>query len=357
MANFGFITALRFPLALLVVFIHAYNAPWQTVEGETLQRFATFFSHTVPAFSVPLFFAISGFLFFRRTSSLTPSLYGDKLWRRVHTLLIPYLVWNLIAFALYALKDMAAGSPLSLDISPDIFWGCKVRGSTGENLFGLPYAAATAPIQLQLWFVRDLLVLTLLAPLFSFLIRCLNWGALLLLGGIYYTHLWGNPGGLSFEGFWYFGLGAWCGIKHIDVAGLARRLFPLSLTLTLLTLLLSPSLIGSSLPPTLRLLVAEVYNYAAILTAIGLATRYAACRQTPPLLADSSFFLYASHTIVLLPLTTAAVSFGSAQGEAIQLLLFLTCPIVAVAICLTAFAFLTRYLPKLSAPLCGKPIR
>lgn len=90
---------LRFPLMIGVVMIHCdisdqigpeFREQWS---GNIMY----FFSNIIGRFSVPMFFLISGFLFFRN-GRINTSLYLTKLRSRVHTLLIPYFIWNTIAF-------------------------------------------------------------------------------------------------------------------------------------------------------------------------------------------------------------------------------------------------------------------
>lgn len=60
-------------------------------------------SNVIGRLSVPMFFLISGFLFFRE-GTLTHIGYTAKLYSRLHTLLIPYLLWNLIGFCFFVGK-------------------------------------------------------------------------------------------------------------------------------------------------------------------------------------------------------------------------------------------------------------
>lgn len=96
------ITYLRFPLIVCVVMLHTF------ILGESqfgivhvpVGKFPVFdvFDHVIKAdigeMAVPLFFFISGFLFFYKTD-FNLSIYRLKLKRRFHSLFIPYLFWNI----------------------------------------------------------------------------------------------------------------------------------------------------------------------------------------------------------------------------------------------------------------------
>lgn len=351
MHSTSYITALRFPLALLVVFIHTYNTAWQSIDNEVFSTVATLCSRLLPACAVPLFFCISGYLFFKGYERFTLEDYANKLRRRAFTLLIPYLAWNLIAFALYALKDVAAGTPLQTAFSPDIFWGCRLRGADFTNWLGITVQSATAPVQMPLWFVRDLMVIVLCTPAIHCLLRKLGTCGLLLLGAIFYTQTWPNTGGFSFQGVWFFSLGAWFGMKGISPAAFAGRynrytLLPMLAALAYQLLCPHPSSLGSTLAN-------HIYVLSAMLCAIRLASRFAQAHTPSKLLAESSYFLYASHTIALLPLYSVLSTAAQGQSWPVQLLLYLLCPFTATLICLGTFCLLRKYLPRSSRWLTG----
>ena len=103
------ISLLRFPLAFMVVWSHVSF----TVNIDGLQKLAIF-EHSGYAYfrtcsiecfasiSVPLFFFISGFLFFYKTEWSKKEAYISKLRKRVKSLLVPYLFWISGATSLYS---------------------------------------------------------------------------------------------------------------------------------------------------------------------------------------------------------------------------------------------------------------
>ena len=100
-----FFTLLRFPLMVGVVMIHCDISDQLVPElrGQWAQDVMYFFSNIIGRFSVPMFFLISGFLFYRN-GTLTHNEYASKLHHRLYTLLIPYLLWNLLAFLFFTAK-------------------------------------------------------------------------------------------------------------------------------------------------------------------------------------------------------------------------------------------------------------
>ena len=105
------INYLRFPLILLVVIAH-YNVAERgfTYHGveycidrpDWFLWLTNLISEIMPKIIVPIFFIISGYLFFFR-GDFNGHVYRQKLRKRVRTLLIPYILWNLIPILLHVL--------------------------------------------------------------------------------------------------------------------------------------------------------------------------------------------------------------------------------------------------------------
>ena len=134
------------------------------------------FSEVLPRIAVPLFFIISGYLFFR--SGFMIRTYTDKLRRRVRTLLVPYILWNLLYLIRTAFRDIPAFSGLSHDTAQAnwslsavlaCFWD-KSRG-----VFPVPASSYIYPQDFPLWYVRDLMVMVVLAPVLYWMLKKVGW--------------------------------------------------------------------------------------------------------------------------------------------------------------------------------------
>jgi surface polysaccharide O-acyltransferase-like enzyme len=100
------IQVLRFPLILCVVFLHAsWLTPYKS-QPYLSGSFPEFFiAHTVSPIAVPFLFIISGYLFFINFYFSWEG-YREKLKRRVFSLILPYLGWNITYFLLLSLKPL-----------------------------------------------------------------------------------------------------------------------------------------------------------------------------------------------------------------------------------------------------------
>lgn len=347
----SFIAALRFPLAVLVVLIHANNSFFRELAGEDGNGVIYFLSRVLPTFAVPLFFAMSGYLFFLNLKQFGLAGYKEKLRRRTLTLLLPYVAWNLLAFALYALRDIAAGQALQNPLSPNLLWGCKPLGTLSENLFGWTLLPATAPVLEQLWFVRDLIVCVVLAPLIYIVLHRGRVAGLMCLALVYYARLWPNWCGVSFTGLWFFALGAWFSISGKDPLRSTRRLLAPASALVPPALLALMLWHGGAHP--IHDIGQAVYVLSAMTVSVHMANFFSRRKNFGTFLASGSFFIYASHTIVLLPLSALVTRVAAGHGEWTQASLYLVCALVSVVVCLSLFYVLRRWLPLLSAPLTG----
>ncbi len=173
------IAFLRFPLIVMVVLVHA-NMMVTIIHGAYLVDASSFpffalLSHilsvNVASISVPLFFFISGYLFFARTDFTNvpncppASFFIGKLKRRVRTLLVPYLLWNTLCFGVIVLEHLCVPGMMRGDEKP-------LPDYTLTDWLGIYIADQNGlPADQALWFVRALMVFNLLTPLVFFLVR------------------------------------------------------------------------------------------------------------------------------------------------------------------------------------------
>jgi len=165
---------LRFPLIVGVVLIHAYGG-CLIVRGVELgtnfsfpvnDYFQNFFSQVIGRLSVPMFFVISGYLFFYHVK-WSKRTYLYKLKKRFHTLFLPYMFWNGMA----VLFSYIITLPLFKSLFPGAFangfhysWFRLLQDFWNVPTYSLPIAG-------QFWFIRDLIMLIVLSPVIFELIK------------------------------------------------------------------------------------------------------------------------------------------------------------------------------------------
>ena len=236
------ISLLRFPLTMFVVFIH-YNMGVRgfSLHGETYGldapewfRWVTaFFSDVLPRTAVPLFYIISGYLFFRG-GSFDTDVYRRKLRTRASTLLVPYLLWNVIAVLVllsHRLPFLSYVFPsahlMEVQLTPlrlfrTFFDNYRNKGIlvTPENdgmVSELPY-----PADGPLWYVRDLMIMVLLAPVIWWFVNRVGHWLVIVLGAIWYLRpllflMWGEGWGtMLLDAAFFFSWGAYYGIRGLS---------------------------------------------------------------------------------------------------------------------------------------------
>ena len=104
------ISYLRFPLTVGIVFIHFHLDTGLDIRGtvhgldnpDWYFFIVTTISQVLARIGVPLFFVISGFLFFYHCR-FNCDVYKRKLRSRFKSLFMPFIIWNIIAL-LYSMK-------------------------------------------------------------------------------------------------------------------------------------------------------------------------------------------------------------------------------------------------------------
>lgn len=156
------IDILKFIGIVFVVYIHIYSTEANFSEGSTslmlphwLLLFENLVSQTIARCGVPMFFLISSVLLFRK-----PRDYKKTIFNKARTLLLPYLIWNSLWILVFILLQ-------SFPSTASYFSGNKtpiMQGSVTDwlKLYGI---GAGSPMDYPLWFMRDLMLVTILFPI------------------------------------------------------------------------------------------------------------------------------------------------------------------------------------------------
>lgn len=164
---------LRFLMIAGVVVLHTpLYVPVAEVGSGWFDVTKAFFQNAVFRSTVPVLTCISGYLLFR---SGLDRRYGDLLRKKLRTIALPFMVFNLSLVAAVLVVESQVDLQLSYQLFP-------LDATTLLNaMFGL----SASPLNYPLNFLRDLFVLMLLAPLFGWLLRRTGALALLPLAGIF----------------------------------------------------------------------------------------------------------------------------------------------------------------------------
>lgn len=183
---------LRFPMIVAVVFIHN-DSSTITIQGVEVGSnsymplfyvSSTLFSQVIASIAVPLFFFMSGFLFFL-CAKFNKGVYFNKIKSRFRTLLIPYLFWNISFITIHyvvshlpGISSSFSGVNYTWEYFTSALWG---RYSEQENM--------SFPIVYQFWFIRDLMVIVILTPLIFYFLKFTKWYGLLAVGLCWFLNI------------------------------------------------------------------------------------------------------------------------------------------------------------------------
>lgn len=289
---------------------------------------------------------MSGYLYFLKTRGEQFSIidYKAKTKSRIHTLLIPYLAWNVFQIVFWIitayLKD---GSPAEAIISsetlPHLFWDYHHWGKT-----------YTAPVLLAAWFIRDLIIVCLASPAIWWLMTK-SKGWILLIFGFFYVTAWPSINGLPITAVFWFSFGSLFSIRKLNFVDVFRRFKWLSIVVSMISfviLLTSWKKYQDSCWPTI------IYGSYILSTAISVVCIVANQIERGTLrlssgLGDATYFIYLAHPF-LLGFTVRLMKLFSLEG--IPAWLLGVTLIVVVLLC--AYAFLRRYIPWTLRLLLGQ---
>ena len=316
---------LRFPMIVLVTFAHSYGRvedgfSMLTSDWSTYEFLKLLVSQTLVKVAMPVFFIMSGFLFFANVDKWDVATYKKKILRRVKTLLIPYLIWNL----LMAVKLKT--------FSMSMLWAYWNPAGIQVDWFGHEQLM-TAPANMPLWFLRDLMVVSLLTPIIYILVRRLGYWLMALLTVLYLSGVCAFIPGLSAYAVYFFTLGAFLSIRKMDLTGTFKRFewpaYGLSIIFAISMLLTYHASVFSSLMLCFRITgsVAVFCLASRILSTTS--------RRIPSLVCDSSYFIYLAHYVFFFSFIDTA--FFSIIGTSIPALSihYLVAPLLkAILLCI-----------------------
>ena len=336
------ITWLRFPLIFFIIMLHCYSV--QKLEGSHENYFKVLypFSLWLGETGVPGFFFISGFLFF-----LSKKTYSQKIKARVHTLLVPYILWNLFMLALYGIA-YAIGYPQNINGRSladfqftdylRLFWD---RGSYDNGNF--------VPILCPLWYIRNLLIMSLLSPLIYYIIR---YARELFLVAITVWWLTTHHNAFIPQTILFFSLGAYFSIFDINplrIVSENKAIIIVLFGIFAVGDIFSHTVTGT--PINLQLhRISLILNIPVLLLLADWCVRH---NYTSELLPNSAFIVFCVHYPIVVLLRRICISKVSDSSDFIHILLYFACVIVATLLSIGFYCFLERFFPKVKNILSG----
>lgn len=332
---------LKFVLILGVVVIHCNISNFlpggaETGGGETVN-----FIVSLMAVCVPSFFILSGFLFFRGVERFSLDTYKNKLKRRVKTLLIPYLFWNIACAVLFLVKAGMFHFPgLGLIDNGNINWLKFLEGFLFiEENHDFPFAFA-------FWFIRNLMVFAVLAPLVWLVAR--RWWSVALLFIIKCVF------DINLFGAEWFVTGAALGLHRVSFED-KKVGVPAIITSGAVYLLLGLVRYYYETVPELNFVMFTLEIAAAFISIYYLSLRIISRHDGRKMkfLCGSTFFIYAFHQCFATVNAKLWIRVFGCGDVLTCLLAFMTSLISIVAVCIAVYTLLKKAMPRILGIITG----
>lgn len=365
---------LRFPMTVMVVLIHQ-NMDFLNRDNSGMEHtfniLISIGSHVLPSCAVPMFFLFSGYLYFYKMNEWNKNAFLNKTKRRVKSLLIPYVLWIIIAF-IVALSIIACSNILHCGelkinelcrfiggVTWKLLWDINVSEGGYWCLGLLKSYGMTYPMIYPFWFVRNLLILVLLTPIIHYLIKRLGKWFIFTLGVLYLTNIWVQYPPLRIDGVFYFCLGCYLSINNRELSNCFDCVKAFAYVIAAITFIACVYLdiIGQG---RVMVVILSCFALSGLISAISLTAHYLELGKFKiyPLLLQCSFFVFAIHTIginsycSLIFNKAANLCLGFSRPIA-NIGEYVLSAVVTIMVCIMIFIVLKRGCPKILGLLTG----
>ena len=376
------INMLRFPLAILVVFVHSFGADIDVSElhASGLTGLAVydyirlFFSVVIARSAVPIFFIISGYLLFLKVEEYNKTVYISKLRKRWHSLVIPYFSW-IVLLILWTLMFKVGGILLHgkpwvgiLDYFQNngylhMLWDSSVWEERTTWL-GIE-THNSGPALLPFWYMRDLIIMVVISPAIYWFIKKIKFVFIILLLAIYTFDINCSliSGTLACASL-FFSIGAYFALKKLDFTEALWKWRHLICPIAIL-LMIYQTYSGSAMGNTMSLMIHPwlviIQSFAIIIVASVLC-RYQKVYETNKKLARYSFFIYAFHPFILTYEIKAFKKIALLVDNQILIsdtwymmtLNYIAIPLICVGVCIGIYRFMLKFIPDVLEMIVGE---
>jgi len=341
---------LRFPLIILVIYIHIIHEDITQISislipNNVFHILYSLISQNLGRIAVPCFFVFSGFLFFMKIKgNYSLDMYKEQISKRIKTLLIPYFIWNIIFVTTILLKN---------------YLFTKLNLNTDDNYYYLQNNSIykilwQGPIDYPLWYLRDLIIMCIISPLIYYITKKTRILGIVYLAIFYLSSIEIPFPGLSTTAIFFFGLGVYF-TNHITIVINGINKFGrYNLVLSFILLLISTYFNGV---PVFYELFIKLFTISGIFSLIYIGNIIQKNNAITSLLVNLSvtvFFIYAIHVIYIINLSKGIFFkisfFNTGYGVIIG---YLLSPILVLFICLLLYYSLKKIAPRTLNTLTG----
>ena len=344
---------LRFPLILGVILIHSYSRSINLNGVEVIFKDSfpvnyiaqSLFSRVMGMFCVPVFFFMSGFLFFFNCKMDFLS-YKHKIRNRVKTLLIPYFFWNfLVLFVYFVAQSIPSISPfVNQPLIKNFSFPDYVNAFLGFD--------DGKPIAFQFWYIRDLFMVSLLTPLLKLMFSYFKYWSIFVLGIIWYLNSLLIIPEYILTAFFFFAFGAYFSYSKTSFILFFRKYFffivvayPIIATLDLV----SDGMVYNPFIHNLNIVTGVIFCFNIVAFFIQKELIH-----NIKILSQSSFFIFALHEPLLAFIRKFLFKILSPNSEIMLLIIYIFGMAFTAGIAFFIYCFLKKYFPRILQFTTGK---
>lgn len=293
-----------------------------------------YISYGLCASAVPLFLLISGYLYFKGCEvQYKWKDYLEKNKKRFRTLVIPYLIWNVFILLLFLSAQSLMPNMMSGKHTPimeySLFDWIMAFWDAGEGF----------PINGPMWFIRDLIVLSVLSLLIYPLIKNKWIGLAVVIVSF----------SLGVKDI-YFILGAWLYIHGIDFVKYCKRIKWISLSGYLILVGVNMTIVG-----TIHDIISSIHVFwgvVAITGFVGYIYENRKLERSMLFLSGTTFFIYAFHQQPLLLLCKIWKKMCP-NSDIMDIMGYFILPFAIIIISIVLYVMLKRIAPRALAIMTG----
>lgn len=231
------ISFLKFTLLFGVIFVHMNprtealcDISFKILSTKGITNFISIFISYVWAFSaVPTYFLLSGYLFWKEGTSWDWQRYWKKIKSRVNSLLVPYLLWNILSISTFVIAMIVEKQSWSeiiaylSNIGVRGFWNYCVWGAHKTNWLGWSIPNS-GPFAIHLWFIRDLIVAILISPAIYWILKKTKTWGLGVLCVCYCSKIWPQIDGFGIDAIFFFATGMYIAMNGLSLTCTAQKI-------------------------------------------------------------------------------------------------------------------------------------
>ena len=304
---------------------------------------------------MPLFFVISGFLFFYNCDFKSDS-YLRKIKTRVRTLLVPYLLWNIIAIAFVICSCTVLKEPYEINISLGRILNTFFNNGNNNGIIIQQLTTVKEmpePICGVLWYVREIMLMALITPVIYWLIKKCRFWIVIALGLIWIFDTILLPSSMHFfiSALFFYSAGSYFSINKLNIVSTFCKMWFLPI-LYFIIAIIDTLTKGAAFNIYLHNIGAIIGLISAfILASYAIEKNKAKVNMN---MANGSFFVYVLHSFILIPIGKGIFRLAHMPDKPYTMLLFyFFVPCFVAFLCYVIYIILKKYMPFVCGLLTG----